>query len=171
MKRWGIVALLACLLVCLIATGCTDERDPGPAGEIPAAGGRAAILVRVVDGDTIWVRLDDGTEEKVRYIGLDAPEVAQDGQLGEHLGEEAARQNAALLAEGPLRLTTDVEERDRHGRLLAYVWAGDVLVNERLIRDGYAWARRYPPNLTLQERLQRAERVAREAGVGLWARD
>lgn len=168
-----LLCLMALVLACPALSGCADETDRPGAGTPEAidAGGRAATLVKVVDGDTIWVRLDDGAEEKVRYIGLDAPEAAQDGRPGEPLAEEATRYNALLLSEGPLRLVTDAEERDQHGRLLAYVWAGDVFVNEQLILGGFARAHAYPPNLAMQERLGEAERTARSAGVGLWAAD
>jgi micrococcal nuclease len=84
------------------------------------------------------------------------------------LAAEALVHNQTLLASGPLRLETDVELRDEFGRLLAYVWAGDVFVNERMVLDGYAWAHDYPPNLARQDRLWSAHDRAREAGVGVW---
>ena len=62
-----------------------------------------------------------------------------------------------------------MEERDEFGRLLAYVWAGEVFVNERMVLDGYAWAHNYPPNLARQDQLWEAHDRAREAGVGVWA--
>ncbi len=64
-----------------------------------------------------------------------------------------------------------MDERDDFGRLLAYVWAGEVLVNERMVLDGYARARNYPPNLTRQQQLWDAHDKAREAGVGVWDED
>jgi micrococcal nuclease len=128
-----------------------------------------AILVDVVDGDTIRVYMPDGREEKVRYIGLDAPEMAHEDSPGEYLGAEAAIHNAELLAVGELVLETDIEVRDDFGRLLAYVWADDVFVNERMILDGYARARDYPPNLSRQDQLWEANDKARAAGVGIWA--
>jgi micrococcal nuclease len=162
------------------ATGVTaaTAESAGPENT-PATGNTAATdtavttgvevtLTEVVDGDTIWVRMPDGSEEKVRYIGIDAPEIAHTGSAGEYLGEEATAHNAQLLASGPLRLETDVEERDEHGRLLAYVWAGAVFINERMVLDGYAWAHNYPPNTTRQDQLWAAHDQAREAGRGIW---
>lgn len=130
--------------------------------------GVECTLLQVIDGDTIRVRMADGSVEKVRYIGIDAPEVTHGDSAGEYLGDEAAAHNAELLQSGPLRLQTDVDEWDDFGRLLAYVWAGDVFVNERLVRDGYARARNYPPNLAQQDRLWDAHDSAREAGIGIW---
>jgi micrococcal nuclease len=69
----------------------------------------------------------------------------------------------------PLVLETDIDERDDFGQLLAYVWAGDVFVNERLILDGYARAHDYPPNLSRRVQLWEATDRARAAGVRIWA--
>lgn len=183
----AVLALLCVLCVPQLAA-CTSEAgirggadDGGPlerSGTSTAAvapGDRAGnplievTLLEVVDGDTIWVLMPDRREEKVRYIGLDAPEVAHPDAPGEYLGSEASAHNVQLLQSGPLRMQTDVEERDQYGRLLAYVWAGDVFVNERLVLDGYAEARSYPPNLTFQSQLEEAQRKARNARVGIWA--
>lgn len=156
-------------LVTLLGEALTSVPDTA-ASATPATAVSAtpATLLRVVDGDTIWVVMADGREEKVRYIGIDAPEVAHGGSAGEYLGEEASFHNERLLASGALHLETDADERDDFGRLLAYVWAGDVFVNERMVADGYARARNYPPNLSRQEELWAAHDAAREAGVGIW---
>jgi len=141
----------------------------GGASDAAVPGSRVEVgLLRVVDGDTIWVRMPDGTEEKVRYIGIDAPEVAHEGTRAEYLGEEASARNLLLLGSDRLSLELDVEERDPYGRLLAYVWAGETLANERLVLEGYARAHDYPPNLSRQSRLREAERKAKAAHVGLW---
>lgn len=150
------------------ATGDTLAADGTTATDDTATAGVEVTLVEVVDGDTIWVRMPDGSEEKVRYIGIDAPEVPHESSAGEYLGEEATAHNTELLASSPLRLETDVEQRDEFGRLLAYVWAGGVFVNGRMVLDGYAWAHNYPPNLTRQDELWAAHDQARAAGVGVW---
>lgn len=155
-----LLALLVVMVVALIVALPRSETTDA-----------VAFLVDVVDGDTIWVRLADGREEKVRYIGLDAPETAHEGSRGEYLGEEATIHNAELLEGGSLVLETDVDDRDDFGRLLAYVWAGEVFVNERMILDGYARAHDYPPNLSRQDQLWEADARARAAGVGIWAEE
>jgi micrococcal nuclease len=126
-------------------------------------------LLEVIDGDTMWVRTSDGSNEKVRYIGIDAPELAHEDSPAEYLGEESKAHNAYLLAQGTVRLQTDVEELDDYGRLLAYVWAGDCFVNEWMVVDGLARAKAYPPNLTKQDLLWSANDRARAAGRGIWA--
>jgi micrococcal nuclease len=165
--------LAALLLVCLLGSvwlcpACRSGGEPADTTDVSVV---SASLVRVVDGDTIVVRMPGASEERLRYIGIDAPESVQPGEPVEYLGLEASTHNEDLLRSGSIRLSFDVEERDRHGRLLAYVWAGDVFVNERMVRDGFAWEKRYPPNLRLQETLAEAERAARAAGVGLWSPD
>jgi micrococcal nuclease len=152
---------LLALAVVGAVLGTVLVRDARPSGQ-------EATLDRVVDGDTIWVRMPDGSQEKVRYIGLDAPEMPGEDSTGEYLAAESKAHNRELLTSGSLRLETDVQERDEFGRLLAYVWAGDVFVNERMILDGYAWAHEYPPNTKRQEQLWRAHDQARAAEVGIW---
>lgn len=130
-----------------------------------------ASLVRVVDGDTIVVRLSGGSEERLRYIGIDTPELTHPDKRVQRMAQEAAKRNAALLAGGPLQLERDVQERDQYGRLLAYVWAGEVFVNLELVREGFATVYTVPPNVRYVEDFLRAQQAAREARLGLWASD
>jgi len=149
------LALLAALLLALL----------------PPAAGRAQELegtvVRVVDGDTIHVKLGDRIE-KVRYIGVNTPELH--GAGGPQPGAaEAAALNRALVLGKRVRLELDVQPRDRYGRLLAYVWVGDLMVNAELVRRGYAQVMTVPPNVRYQALFLALEREARQAGRGLWA--
>jgi micrococcal nuclease len=138
----------------------------GEAGDPAPLAGR---VVRVSDGDTIRVRLASGREERVRYIGVDTPETAKPGTPAECYGDRAAEYNASLVADREVRLVPDAEGRDRHGRLLAYVYAGDVFVNEALVRRGYAQPLTVPPNVRHAERFRRLAEEARRAGSGLWS--
>jgi len=122
-------------------------------------------VVRVSDGDTIRVRLPSGAEERVRYIGVDTPERTG----AECYADEATAYNARLVGGRRVRLVLDAEERDRYGRLLAYVFAGGVFVNARLVRDGYAQPLTVPPNVRFEDRFTRLAREARHARRGLWA--
>jgi micrococcal nuclease len=115
---------------------------------------------RIADGDTFSCR--DG--RKVRLIGIDTPELGQ----GEP-GRQARRALARLVPPGSsVRLERDVAPRDRYGRELAHVWSGSRLVNEALVLDGWAVLYTVPPNVKYADRLERAQKQAREAGVGLW---
>src|SRR5438128_12435826 len=101
-------------------------------------------VVRVVDGDTIHVRLADRVE-KVRYIGVNTPEVHHPRKGEEPGGREAAEVNRELVENERVRLELDVQSRDRYGRLLAYVWIGETMINAELVRLGYAQAMPGPP--------------------------
>jgi micrococcal nuclease len=125
-------------------------------------------VVRVVDGDTIHVRLAERVE-KVRYIGVNSPEVHHPTKGEEPGGREAAAVNHALVAGRRVRLELDVQTRDRYGRLLAYVWLGDTMVNAELVRRGYAQVMTVPPNVRHQALFIQLQREARAAGRGLWA--
>ncbi len=126
-------------------------------------------VVRVVDGDTIHVRIG-ARVEKVRYIGVNTPEVHHPTKGEEPGGREAAEVNRRLVEGQAVRLELDVQERDRYGRLLAYVWIGDLMINAELVRLGYAQVMTIPPNVRYQEVFLKLQREAREAGRGLWRR-
>lgn len=122
-------------------------------------------VVEVVDGDTIRVRFASAVVEPVRLIGINAPE------RGECLSLAAQAKLAELVEGRELRLEADASERDRYGRLLRYVYADGVLVNEALVEAGLALARRYEPDTRLAERLEAAQAQAQAAGRGQWAPD
>lgn len=121
-------------------------------------------VTRVIDGDTI--ELSSGT--KVRYIGIDTPEVVDPRKPVQCFGVEASNANKSLVQGQLVRLEKDISETDKYGRLLRYVWRGEILVNEELVRQGFARSSSYPPDIKYQSRLQDAEAVARSAGLGLW---
>ena len=136
-----------------------------------AAGSRPieGLVVKVVDGDTIHVRLDERVE-KVRYIGVNTPEVHHPRRGEEPGGREASETNRRLVAGRHVRLELDVQTRDRYGRLLAYVWVGETMINAELVRQGYAQVMTVPPNVRYQRLFLDLQRDARQAGRGLWRR-
>ncbi len=144
----------------------------GQAGRSPVAGGGGnATVEAAVDGDTLAVRVDGGRRERVRLLGIDTPESVKRDTPVECFAKEAAGRLRALLPGGtPVRLVRDVEERDRYGRLLAYVYRqpDGLFVNLDLVRGGYAQLLTYPPNVAHTEELRRAAADARRAGRGLW---
>jgi micrococcal nuclease len=160
MRRIAPFVLLIAVLVVVFAHGRGGDRGDG-FGE--------AQVVRVVDGDTIRVRLG-GRTERVRYIGVDTPESVKPGTPVQCYAKRAAAANAALVAGREVRLVGDVEHRDRYGRLLAYVYrVGDgAFVNALLVRDGYARTLTIAPNVAHAGELARLARAARTAGRGLW---
>jgi len=117
--------------------------------------------VYVIDGDTI--HLSNG--EKIRYIGIDTPE------RGEPYFEEATRTNRQLLEDRDLRFERDVTNEDRYGRLLRYVFAGDIFVNAELARRGLALVYREGkfPDDRYFDTLKEAAEEAAAAGRGIWS--
>ena len=178
----GLVALAIGLAACL-APAPSSRPDPASSSSDPASPGQStaafapeglteiAEVVRVVDGDTLVIDRGNG-EERLRYIGIDAPESVRPETPVEFMGHEAAVANAALVEGRELVLERDVSDTDRFGRLLRYAWFRDGdewrLVNLELVAQGYAQAVSFPPDVRRQDDLRNAERGAREAGTGLW---
>ena len=148
------------------AGGATPRATPGRPGDTGAPGDEFALVVRVIDGRTIEVRLEDGQIETVRYLGVAIPEI------GECYGTEASARNAALVGGRTVRLERDVSERDRTERLLRHVWVIEDngthrLASEELVREGYGTAANEPPHLQHRVRIAEAQREASGAGRGL----
>jgi len=134
-----------------------------------------ARVKRVVDGDTILVSLLDGSEARVRYIGIDTPETVHPSKPVECFGQEASNFNKQLVGGKTVWLEFDVERYDRYNRLLAYVWLTPEpmdpeqnMANAILVKEGYAQAYTYPPNVKYSELFVRLQGEAREQGYGLW---
>ena len=151
------VALAAALAALLLGRGDTSR-----------VGSLHGQVVRVVDGDTIKVRLDGGRIERVRYIGIDTPESVKPGTPVQCFAKKASHFNASLVSGRQVTLKTDAEERDRYGRLLAYVYTDGRFVNRELVARGYARTLTIPPNVAHADEFAQLARRAREAGVGLW---
>ena len=152
--------------------GSTSRRVPPLASQVataaPATIRESARVLRVIDGDTILVEVG-GREERVRYIGVDTPETVAPDRPPGCFGPEASAANAALVEGKVVQLERDVSDRDRFGRLLRYVYVDGTLVNDELVRDGYATATTFPPDVRENARLRSREREARHAGRGLWS--
>jgi micrococcal nuclease len=166
------------------AAAATDDAppaDPAP-GRRPAgvpADAEAAIVERVVDGDTLRVvappgaasgSLPDGGSVRVRLLNVDAPELARDGQPADCLAQEATDRLAALLAPGDLVwVAADAEDADRFDRLLRGIWTADgVFVNELLAAEGLATALLVGDNDRFHPPVAAAQQRARADGLGLW---
>ncbi len=157
--RWAIrLAVLATLALGLAPAW---SQEPGRGRSLPAA------VVKVLSGDTIHVFVN-GEVERVRYIGVIAPEPGEGDQAGEPQGNEALRFNRGLVSAKNVRLELDAQERDPEGRLLAYVWLGDVMVNAEIVARGYGQVVSGGPNVRHQETLLRRQQEARTARLGIW---
>lgn len=127
-------------------------------------GEESAVVTKVIDGDTI--QIEGG--KAVRYIGIDAAETSGSQKGSRCFASEAALKNRELVEGKSVRLEKDVSETDRYGRFLRYVYVGDILINDYLIRQGYAYAVAYPPDIKRQKDFVEAQREARENARGLW---
>lgn len=150
------------LLFLALLTAATASAQPS------TSAGLTGTVVMVVDGDTIHVRVD-ARIEKIRYIGINTPEVRHPTKGEEPGGREASAVNRRLVEGQQVRLELDVQRRDQYGRLLAYVWVADLMVNAELVRQGYAQVMTVPPNVRHQAWLLALQREAREARRGLFA--
>jgi micrococcal nuclease len=135
-----------------------------------------ARVMKVVDGDTVYIKLENGKEEKVRFIGVDTPESTT--QV-EPYGKEAAAYTKSKLLNKDVWLELDVQERDKYGRLLAYIWLSPPIkesdeevrtkmFNAMLLLEGYAQVMTVPPNVKYAEYFRTYQQEAREKNAGLW---
>jgi len=146
----GKIWLSVCILFLLPLYACSSPPE-------------TATVTRVIDGDTITI----DTGQRVRYIGIDTPEIYPEREI---YGSEAWQANRRLVEGKEVRLELDVSETDKYGRLLRYVYVGDIFVNAELVRQGLAEAKAYPPDTRYQDLLEQLEREARLDGRGMWAK-
>jgi micrococcal nuclease len=119
----------------------------------------------VNDGDTII--LTNG--KRVRYIGINAPEIDHDKQGAQPFGHAAKTFNKQMVLNRKIRLDFDLERQDRYGRLLAYIFLPDgTFLNEHMLQNGYAFFLFRKPNLKYNQRLLKAQQEAMKAHKGLW---
>jgi len=131
---------------------------------------KQAQVVRVIDGDTIEVKLEAGTTD-VRYIGIDTPETHGGVEL---YGEEASSYNENLVGDKTVWLEIGVQSTDKYGRLLAYVYldpAKKAMVNAILVAQGYAEVMTIPPNVKFADTFKELVEDAREGKRGLWSEE
>jgi micrococcal nuclease len=148
------------IAVLLAVAGCGGE-------DFPAGTGR---VTKVIDGDTIRVRLGSKTET-VRLIGVNTPETKAPNTTVECFGPEASARTSDLLGDDTVvRLERDQATRDRYGRLLAYVYrvSDGLFVNLSLVADGYGRAMPFDDTPTFHSQFAEAELTARTARLGLW---
>jgi len=150
----GLIALLAGVVA------AWAQETPRPRS-LPAA------VVRVISGDSINAFVN-GEVVPVRYIGITSPAPGEGPTGGEPQGREALEFNRALVNQKNVRLELDVQERDSEGRLLAYVWVGEVLANAEVAGNGYGQVVGGGPNARYQELLLRRQEEARASKLGIW---
>lgn len=160
LKKIGIL-----LVVLGFLTGCGAVG----AGEPKKEDDRNWVKVnRVVDGDTFEI-INSGKKEKLRLIGVDTPETVKPNSKVEPYGPEASNFTKKMIEGKKVRLEFDVQERDKYGRILAYVYLEDgTLLNARLLEEGLATIMTVPPNVRMADYFLGLQKKAQKARKGIW---
>ncbi len=115
-------------------------------------------VTQIIDGDTLVV--EGGA--RIRLLGMNTPE------KGEKFYSEAKEFLANLTFKKTVTLEKDIENKDQYDRYLRYIWIDGTLVNLELVRNGFAYALVYEPNIKYQAEIAEAEQEAKEEKIGLW---
>lgn len=155
------VKLLIALLLSAAATA--------NAGTLSVVGqSRWVDVGTVIDGDTFHTKAG----EKIRLLGINAPEIAHNQKAGEPRGQQAKQLLTQLITGKTIKLRGDIEKQDSYGRTLAQLYLRNgIWVNEQLVRSGLAYVYTFPPNIRWASRLLQAEAEARSAKRGIWRTD
>ena len=152
---------VAILGLMLVLAACDDAQLQADLNSIEGVrASETGRVVRVIDGDTIDVKLSDGQEVRVRYIGVNTPE------RDEPCYEEATVANRNLVEGQDVLLVKDVSDTDQYDRLLRYVYVGNTLVNGVLVQEGWAEAVRYDPDTRHYEAFRQLEQQAAAENLG-----
>ena len=170
MRTTSIFAVLFSLLAGCESAAPRRITDPPPidtvsvddgAPKVPVRATQPCVITRITDGDTI----ECATLGRVRFIGIDTPELSQSP-----FGAQSTAALAGMIAVGDtVRLEPDVELRDAYSRLLMYVWTDDGMVNWRMMRGGWSVTLTYPPNVQYVDAFAAAQQLARSEELGLWS--
>lgn len=131
----------------------------------PTTSEKTFLVTRIIDGDTI--EIEGG--QKVRYIGIDTPETVDPRKPVQCFGKEASAKNKELVEGKKVRLEKDITDTDKYGRLLRYVYIGDIFVNLELVKQGYASSYSYPPDIKFQNVFLQAQQEAQAKNLGFWS--
>ncbi len=174
----GLIVIFIFLVMLTGISGCRLFFERGPDDLILYR----VKITRVIDGDTVYALFPDGNEEKVRLIGIDAPEINHPTKGLEAFGPEAEAYTRGRLKGETIWLEFDLGERDQYGRLLAYLWLAVPeeitdseirlkMFNAILLLEGYADQVIFEPNIKYADYFSVYEAEARESGKGLWGLD
>lgn len=137
----------------------SEAVKPSPESKKQTTTPEGITVVSVVDGDTLKI----SSGEVVRLIGIDSPETKAPYYI------EAKSKLTELTLHKKVRLEKDISEVDRYGRLLRYIYVGDLFINLEMVKQGHATAYTYPPDVKYSEQFVAAEKEARSAKRGLWS--
>lgn len=154
----NLVLLSAFLLFFIILAGCSSS-----------AVNNKVMVTNVVDGDTLDVSINN-KEERIRLLLVDTPETKHPSKPVQPFGPEASQFAKETLEGKEVEIELDISERDKYGRLLAYVWIEGKMFNELLLEKGLARvAYVYPPNTKYVDQFYEIQKEAQKAGIGIWS--
>ncbi len=164
------ILLIAAIILVVLATYVVTRKTTAPnrSAEVSQEATAFSEMTRVtyvVDGDTI--EIEGG--RRVRYIGIDTPEISGHGTKEECYGAIARDENSSLVNGKTVRLVRDVSDKDAYGRLLRYVYVGNEFINDVLVRQGFAVAEPVKPDTLFAKQFLSAQNEAKQNGRGLWA--
>ncbi|MGG1572263.1 thermonuclease family protein [Fictibacillus sp. NRS-1165] len=198
-KSNGILTgLIILLLTAVFSSGCAQSpnsaqtsTNPGNNADDPAAkqenpssnnvktntatgqnavNGIPATVTYVIDGDTLDVKLRNGKKERIRMLLIDSPETKHPRLGVQPFGPESSKFTKSQLTGKKVGVELDVSERDKYGRLLAYIWIGKQNFNQLLLEKGLARvAYVYPPNTKYVDQFRATQKKAQKAGIGIWS--
>jgi len=160
-KKYYVISFVLLLSFISLTYGVKER----PSSVIKNGTGKALRVEKIYDGDTIAV-IVNGQFEKIRLIGIDAPEIGQTPW-----GKRAKTCIESLMAAAASRISLeyDVVKRDKYGRILAYLWTSDgKMINEEMLLKGYAVLFTIPPNVKYVERFRAAQKEAQQHKTGIW---
>lgn len=180
--KWKMHRLILAIFLALTLTSCDQiqKENKNDFSKEERQIYQKAKVKYAVDGDTIWVDID-GKDEKVRFVGVNTPEVAKDGKPAEFMADEAKDFTNIILKNKKIYLERDISDRDKYDRLLRYIWLEEPVdnptlndiekktLNGILVKEGYAYANYYKPDIKYQEYLKELEKSAQENKKGIWS--
>lgn len=171
-KFYTNIKLTIFLLLIILIQSCDPNELPWNKTEKVEEDSRYYIVSWVSDGDTFWVKDENGNKEKIRLIGIDAPESVNYGnKLKEEFGKESHHFLDSLIKGRKVKLTFDIVKYDKYGRTLAYAFLQDgTFINKKILSHGYATVFNYAPNLRYARTFVLAEDSAVSNDLGLWKR-
>ena len=165
MKKKAIIGALIILVAYIFGINLSNLKSfqksffPSPTPTLSPTQIKSAKVLSVIDGDTVVI---DG-DVKVRYVGIDAPEV------DECFSEEALAETKKLVEGKTVKLEKDVSEKDKYGRLLRYIYIDGLFINEYLIKQGFAKNMGIKPDLRYYQLFKGAQTEAKNFSRGLWS--
>lgn len=179
-----MLRIIFAILLALSLTACDDIPNENKENKAENSQNNEsyekAKVLYAHDGDTIWVKID-GKKEKVRFVGVNTPEVAKDGNPAEFMAEEAKNYTEEILKDKEIYLERDISDRDKYDRLLRYIWLEKPLSNPELsdienktlngilVKEGYAYANYYKPDIKYHNFLKDLEKSAKNNKNGIWS--